>query len=193
MLLAADADLSGAAQRRRGDGLGGIAVDEGIVRHHDLARRAALLDGDIRLFRVNLDLAAQHRTARGVARGGDDREDRLMMEEHLILHQDRLIGARGRDVVLAGYIRRGHDGDDTGRSVHPAQIDAAQCAARHRRAADGDMQGADRLRNVVNIFGVALHMLGAAVVRQRLVDMAQRRLQDIIRRHRRTPGDRQCA
>ena len=49
-------------------------------------------------------------------------------------------------------------------------------AARHRRAADGDMQRADRLRNVVDIFGAALHVLGAAVVRQRLVDVAQRRL-----------------
>ena len=48
-------------------------------------------------------------------------------------------------------------------------------AARHRRTADGDMQRADRLRDIVDILGRALHMLGAAVMRQRLVHMAQRR------------------
>ena len=66
--------------------------------------------------------------------------------------------------------------------------------ARHRRTADGDMQGARRLRHVVDILGRALHVLGGAVVRQRLVHMAQRRFQNgVTRRHRPPSGDRQYA
>jgi hypothetical protein len=192
VLLAADLDLAGAAQRRRGDGFGGIAIDKRIIRQHHLARRPALLDGDVRRFGIDLDLAAQRRPARRVARGGNDGEHRLLMKQHLVLYQDRLIAQRGRHVVLARYIRRGDDGDHARRRVHAAQIDAAQPAARHRCAADGDMQRADGLGDIVDIFGAALHMLGAAVVRQRLVDMAQRRLEHVIRRHRRASGDRRC-
>ena len=70
------------------------------------------------------------------------------------------------------------------------EIETAQRAARNRRAADGDMQRADRLGDIVDIFGAALHMLGAAVMRQRLVNMAQRRLEHVaIRRHGRVSGD----
>ena len=192
VLLAADADLAGAAQRRRGDGFGCIAVDEGIVGQHHLAGRPALPHGDVGRLRVDLNLAAQRRPAGDVARGGDHGEHRLLMKQHLVLHQDRLIAQRRRHVVLAGNVGCGNDGDHAGRRVHTAQIDAAQSAARYRRAADGDMQGTDRLRDIVDIFGAALHVLGAAVVRQRLIDVAQRRLEHITRRHRRPSDDRLC-
>ena len=190
MLLAADADLAGAAPRRGGDGFGGVTVDEGIVREHHLAGCPALLHGDVGRFRVDLDLAAQRRPAGDVTRGGDYGEHRLLMKQHLVLHQDRLIAQRRRHVVLARNVGCGNDGDHAGCRVHAAQIDAAQSAARHRRAADRDMQRADRLRDIVDIFGAALDVLGAAIVRQRLMDVAQRRLEHITRRHRPPSGDR---
>ncbi len=67
MLLPADVKLSARAQRRRGDRVGGIAVDEGVIGHHDFARGPALLDRHIRGFGVDLHLGAQHGAARGIA------------------------------------------------------------------------------------------------------------------------------
>ena len=190
VLLPADADFSGAAQRRRGNRLGGVAIDEGVVRHHGLARGPALLDGDVGRLRIHLDLGAQHRPARRIARSRSDRENRLVMKQHRVLHQNRLVGTPRGDVVLARDVGCGHDGDHAGRTAHVAQIEMAQPSARDRSAADGNVQRADRLRDIIDIFGAALHVLGAAVVRQRLMDMAQRRLDHgAIRRHGRPSDD----
>jgi len=93
MLLAADADASFAPQRRCGDRLGDVAVDEGVVRQHGLAGRFALLDRDVGLFRVDLDPHEQGSAPRGVARGGDDRKHRLAVEENFRMRKDRLVGA----------------------------------------------------------------------------------------------------
>ena len=53
----------------------------------------------------------------------------------------------------------GDDGDDARRAQHLGKIDPPNRAARHRRTADGDMHGADRLRHIVDILGRALHVL----------------------------------
>ena len=112
------------------------------------------------------------------------------MKKNGVLHQDRLIGAARRNVVLSRNVGRGHDRNHARRVANLAQIETAQRTARNRRAADRDMQRADRLGDIVDIFGAALHMLGAAVMRQRLVNVAQRRLEHVaIRRHRRVSGD----
>ena len=193
VLLATDANRPRALPRRGGDRLGGVAVDEPVVRQHDLAGRPALLHRYVRLLGVDLDLAAKYRAARGIARRSDDGEDRLVVEIDAVLREDRLVGVGGRNVVLSRYVGCRYDRDDAGRVAHVGEIDMAQRAARHRRASDGEMQRPDRLGNVVDILGVALHVLRTAVVRQRLVYVAQRRLQNgITRRHRRRSGGPRC-
>jgi hypothetical protein len=74
-------------------------------------------------------------------------------------------------------VGRRHDGNHAGPGAHLAQIEAAQPAALDRWAADRDMLRADRFGDVIDIFGAGLHILGAAVVRQPLVNVALRRLE----------------
>ena len=175
VLLAADMQRAGGVTRRPGDRLCRVAVDERVIGQHALAGGLALLDGNVRLFGIDLDLAEQRRAPGGVARRGDHREYRLAVEIHAVMREHRLVGVPRRNIVLSRYVRRGDDGDDARRAQHLGKIDPPNRAARHRRTADGDMHGADRLRHIVDILGRALHVLGAAVVRQRLVHMAQRR------------------
>ena len=118
-------------QRRLGDRLGGIAVDERVVGQHALAGGLALLDRNVRLFGIDFDLAAQRRAPRGVARRGDDREDRLAVEIDAVMREHRLVGVRRRNVVLSRNVRRGDDGDDAGRAQHLGKIDPPDaCRAR---------------------------------------------------------------
>ena len=120
--------------------LRGVAVDEGIVRQHALAGCSALLDGDVRRLRIDLDPAAQHRAPRRVARRRNDREHRLAMEIDAVVRKHRFVGMRRRNIVFSRNVGRRDDGDDAGSVAHLAQIDPANGATRHRRAADGDMQ-----------------------------------------------------
>ena len=54
------------------------------------------------------------------------------------------------------YVGRRHDGNHAGRGAHLAQIEAAQPSALDRRAADRDMQRADRFGDVIEPLGLVL-------------------------------------
>jgi hypothetical protein len=81
-------------------------------------------------------------------------------EHHLAVEFDRVGGEHGivahdrAHVVLAGDVRRRDDRDDARLLLHLGKIEAADGPARDRRTADGDVQGARRLGNVVDVFGV---------------------------------------
>ena len=191
MLLAADLQMARAAQRRARDGGGEIAVDEGVIGQDDFARGAALFDRDVGLLGLDLDFAAQRGAPCSVARGRDHRENRLVVEQDACVREHRLVGAGRRDVVFAGNVGCGDNGDHARKRADFGEIDAANGAPRDRRAADRDVQRARRLGNVIDIFGRALHVLGAAVMLQRLVNVPQRSvLYGFTQRHRRPPGAR---
>ena len=94
MFLAADAERAGTAKRRRRNRFGGIAVDEGVIGKNALAGRFALLDGDIRALRFNIETRPQGRPPRCVARCRNHGEHRLAVEDDAVLGQYRLIGER---------------------------------------------------------------------------------------------------
>ena len=193
MLLAADVHRAAQAKRRFGDRFGGIAADERIVRQHALAGRLALLDRNVRRLDRDFDLAAQRGAPRGIASRGNDREDRLIVVVNTIVREHRLIGMRRRYVVPPWNVCRGDHGNDPGHAQDICKIDVTDDAARDRRTAKRDMQSAGGLQHVVDIFGRALHMLGAAIVLQRLVNMAQRRFdRGFTGRHARASGNRKC-
>ena len=192
MLLAADADGSTAVMRRAGDHRRCISTDERIIGQHHFPGRPALFDRDVGGLGIDFDATAQHRASRRVAGRRGDRKNRLAVKNHFGLRKRRLVGAGGRNIVLAWDIGRGDDGNNAGKLPHSVKIDGTDTATRNGSTADSDMERSDGLRNIVDIFCRALHVFGAAVVLQRLVDMAQRYVQrvKVTRRHRQPSGDR---
>ncbi len=152
---------------------GGIAAAEGVIRQHGLAARQRIVDRDARPLRRDLDAGKPRGPAGGVAIARDDREQGLAVEGDVALDEHRIVAEGGRDVVLAGNVRRGQHRDDAGRGADRGQVEQEQAAAGLRRAADGDVQRAFGLADVVDVLRRALHVLDRGIVRQRLPDMAQ--------------------
>ena len=80
VFLAANVERAGTAKRRCRDRFGGIAVDEGVVGKNALAGRFALLDGDVRALRFDIEARAERRAPRRIARRRNDGEHGLAME-----------------------------------------------------------------------------------------------------------------
>ena len=95
---------------------------------------------------------------------GDDRENRLAMEHHALGGKRRLIGDGRAKIVLARNIVAAMTAWTPG-NARTCEIKPHDAAARHRRAADRDMQRSLGFADVVDIVGGALHMLERAVVR----------------------------
>ncbi len=104
----------------------------------------------------------------------DDGEQRLAEEADIGVGEERVVAEGGRHVVLAGDVGGGEHGHDAGRGAHGRDIEREQAPARLRRLADGDVQRALGLADVVDILRGALDVLDAGIVRQGLADVAER-------------------
>ncbi len=123
---------------------------EFVIGQHARAGRQRVLDGDRRRSFRDVDAREPRGAAGRVARARDDREQRLAVEEDLLVGEQRLVGENGRDVVLAGNVGGGQHRNDAVGRAHRGKIEPAQRAARLVGHADGDMQRALRLANVVD-------------------------------------------
>ena len=110
-----------------------------------------------------------------------DGEQRLAVEHHVPVREQRLVGEHRRDVVLAGNIGRRQNGDDARRRARRLEVQALQSATGLVGHADRDMQRARRLADIVDIVRRALNVQTRGIVRQRLMDDRGRESED--RRH----------
>ena len=164
---------------------GRVAAPERVIVLHAFAGHERVGDGDRRRLRLDLDLGEPGRPARLIAGAGDDGEQRLAVEHHVLVGEQRLVGEHRRDVVLAGYIGRRQNGDHARRRAHGAKVQALQFAAGLVGHADRDMQRACGLADVIDIVRRALDVQPGGIVRQRLMDDRGREneIGDVIRRH----------
>ena len=200
MLLPADPHHADRPVRRGGQRGGAVAAAEHIVGQHRLVARERVLDGDARRLGLDHHGPQPGGAAGGVAGQRRDGKDRLPAKQHLAGREQRLVPQRRGNVVAAGHIGGGDHRDDTRRGPDGGQIDRRDAAAGHRRTADGQMQQAGGLGQVIDIGRRALDVLGGAVMRQRLAHMAQRCCIDhrigrepLRQRHRAPRGSRRRA
>ena len=154
MLLAADVEHALEPMRRARKRGGGVAAAEFIVGQHALAGLQRVLDRD---RRASPRRCRSWRAARrGAPRRGssrDDRENRLIVEQDLLVGEQRLVGESGRDVVLAGNVGGGQHRDDALGGAHRGEIEPAQASrspcrrGRSRYAACPPARGYRRYRS----------------------------------------------
>jgi len=173
MLLPADAQRSGQPVRALRDRGSGIAAPETVIGEHGLVARLGILDRDRRALGIDLDMRLARRAPGGVAGRRHDGEERLAVEIDLALGEHRIIAHGRGDVVGAGYVGGGEHHDDTGRLPHGAEIERGDAPARLGRHADGDMQGALGLADIVDVMRSALHVPQGRIMRQGLPHMPQ--------------------
>jgi hypothetical protein len=184
MLLAADPQRAGQAARGGGDALCRLAAQEVVTRQHLAAVGKALVDGDDGVLRRDLDEAEAGGPA-GLGAGlGDDGEHHLAVEGNPGVGEDRIVAHGGAAVVVAGNVGGGENGDDAGRGAHLLEIEPGDDAARRRRIAGRDMDGARGLALVVDVEGPAADMARGAVVGKR----GARRPRWGVRRRDRSPA-----
>jgi len=111
---------------------------------------------DIRLVRMVfiIDFRKLRRTAGGVPRFGDDGEDRLTEKGALAIGQNRFVMACGRaEIVCSGNVGCGQYTDDARRRPHPFKIHTRDGGTGALGQSEIGMQHADRLIDVIDIFG----------------------------------------
>ena len=122
---------------------------------------------------------------------GDDRKDRLAVELHQAIRQDRVVVQTGRaDIVDARQIARHHHIDDTGRGAHRIQIHRQDAAMGTIRQAQRGMQRALRLDNIVGVIGGAGHMQARRFMRGVLMGEAGDRAGMLVILHGHSPTAR---
>ncbi len=185
MLLSADCELTLKPARGFVDRGGRVATPEGVIVLHARAGHERVGNGDRRPLRLDVDLGETRRPAGLVACAGDDGEQRLAVEHHVLVSEQRLVGEHRRDVVLAGNIGRRQNGDDARRRARRLEVQALQSAAGLVGHADRDMQRARGLADIVDIVRRALNVQTRGIVRQRLMDDGGRESETgvVIRRH----------
>jgi hypothetical protein len=88
------------------------ASPEFVIGQYARAGHKRILDRDRGLRLLDIDPRELGGAARGVARAGDDREQRLAVEQDLRVGEQGLVGESRGDVVPAGYVGRGQHSDD---------------------------------------------------------------------------------
>jgi hypothetical protein len=184
MLLSADCELALEPARGFVDRAGRVSAPEGVIVLHARAGDERVGDGDRWPLRLDVDLGETRRPASLVACAGHDGEQRLTVEHHVLVSEQRLVGEHRRDVVLAGNIGCRQNGDDARRPARSLEVQALQSAAGLVGHADRDMQCARGLANIVDIVRRALDVKTRGIVRQWLMnDGGRERETVVIRRH----------
>ena len=183
MLLSADCQLTLEPARGLFDRGGRVAAPEGVIVLHARAGHERVGDGDRRPLRLDVDLGETRGAASLVACAGDDGEQRLAVEHHVLVGEQRLVGEHRRDVVLAGNVGRGQNGDDARRRAHRLEVEALQSAAGLVGHADRDMQRARGLADVVDIVGRALNVQARRIVRHAACGRPEVATSETGRRH----------
>ena len=129
-------------------------------------------DRDERRARLDHGLAEPGGAAGGAGAGRGDEEERLARIEDLAVGEQPVVMDDRADIVLAGNVGGGEDGDDAGRGPHRVEIERQQGRMAFGGMAEGEVEQARRLGQIVDIGRGAGDMEVGAVVRQRLVDGA---------------------
>jgi hypothetical protein len=175
MLLAAHLEAAGQPVRRRGARCVGIAAAHILGRLDLRAGGLRVGDGDQSRARRDRGLAQPRGAAGGTGAGRRDEEEGLARVDDLVLGQQRLVMDDRADIVFAGYVGGGQHGDDAGRGAHRVQVERKQGGMAFGGMAEGAMEQARRLRQVVDIGGGARDMEVGAVVRQWPVHLGRAR------------------
>ena len=165
MLLAADAHGSGETAGGGGDRGGRLPAPELVRGQHLAAPSEAIVHGDARRARLDLDAGASRGPAGRIAGGRDDREHHLSVKEDLACGEDRVVAEGRAAVVRAGNVRGGEDRDHPRRGAHRVEVHRPDRTARRRPGVPGgDVERAGRLWQVVDIGRGPLHMARGAVM-----------------------------
>ena len=175
VFLAADAHPAVESMRGGGDrGLGAPRAGtrrEGITSAPSARPSSTVTRGG----RAATSMRARRAARRAASRGRrDDREDHLPVEEDLARGEDRVVAEGGAAIVLARDVRRRQDRRHPRGGAHRVEVHRADRAARRAGGAGGDVQGARRLREVVDVGGGPLHVAGGAVVGEGEADARSR-------------------
>ena len=95
------------------------------------------------------------------------------MEADGIVGEHRVVAEGRRDVVLPGDFGGGEHRDHAGAGADGGEVEGGEAAARAGGLADGDMERALRLAQVVDVERRALHVLRGGIVGQRAVHVAE--------------------
>ena len=119
------------------------------------------------------DLGLGRGQARFVAGAGDHGEDRLAVEHHLALGEDRVVVmVGGADVVDAGNVGGREHQLDAGAVLDSREVDLLDQAMGAVRQAERGMQQAGRFGHVVDVERLAGHVLVTGIVAGGLIDAA---------------------
>jgi hypothetical protein len=108
--------------------------------------------------------------ARLSARARDHGEDGLADVAQLAVGQDRIVVQDRPAVVVAGDVGGREHVDDARHGTDPVQSHRAQAPVRDRRQAEGGVQRAGQLGDVVDVGGAAGHVQVGRLVRARRTD-----------------------
>ena len=156
--------------RRGGERALDVAAAELVIGQHAGAGLHRVVDRDRGLRLRDVDLRQPRGASRLVAGARDDGEQGLAVKQDFLVGEQRFVGERGGDVVLAGNVGRGEHSDDAGRRANSVEIERAQRSRRLVGHADADMQRARGLADVVDIGRGPAHVHARRIVRMRLVD-----------------------
>ena len=163
MLLPAAAQLAlDPVLRRRGH----VAALRAYRRQHEGLLLQRLLDGDDRLERLVAHLRKPRRAARALDARRGDREERLAAKFDEVGCEERLIRQHRPDVVDARDVGGRDDGNDAGRAAHRVEIHVEDLGVRFARHAEGGVERARRLGQIVDVARFARDVQIRAVVRQ---------------------------
>ena len=134
MVLATDPHMAlETARRRRDRGRSVAALELERRRYHPALDRIEAADIDDRRQLLVARLGEQAGAPCGLARLGDDQEDRLAEELDLVGGQHRLVmAAGGADVVFARHVGGGEHVDHPGGGAHRVEVERADQAMRDR-------------------------------------------------------------
>ena len=118
------------------------------------------------------------RTPCGVAGFGDHGEHRLAQIAHRALGQDGFVVHDGAAVVRAWNVGCGHHPHHAGQGADFFDVDGGELTMRHRRQAQGHMQGARQFGQVVDISRFTGHVQMSRFVRAADANLRVGRVQD---------------
>ena len=134
-------------------------------------------DGDEGGERLGFDLRQPRGDARGAVAGRGDDEQRLAGVEDLVLGEEPVVVEDRADIVLAGDVGGGEDRDHARGGADRGQIEAGQPRMAVGGEAEGEVERAGRLGQIVDIARAARDMALGAVVAERLPERLAKRRQ----------------
>ena len=175
MFLAADAQRAADPVLTCGERRVGLAGQERVLGQNVGFRGERIVDAHQRLLGFDFDLAKLRRAARGVAGLRDDDEHRLVVKLDAVGRQNGVIAGVDRaGIVAPGDILCREHANNAGRGAYRGKLDRFDPTACHRRAANGEMQRAFRLANVVHVDGAAANVAHRGIVPRGHADGARR-------------------